>query len=58
MIPRISKLRKNDKDYKYGFRWSVKLNKYVLKTSTFQRACRIWKQEAKKWMDKKLHFKN
>lgn len=50
MIPRISKLRKNDKDYKYGFRWSVRLEKYTLKVRTFERAFRFWKQEIKTWM--------
>ena len=50
MIPRISKLRKNDKDYKYGFRWSVIIDKYTFKVRTFNRAVRLWKQEMKKWM--------
>lgn len=58
MIPRIIKLRKNDKDYKYGFRWSVRLEKYTLKVRTFERAFRFWKQEFKIWANKKLHFKN
>ena len=58
MIPRISKLRKNDKDYKYGFRWSVRLDKYTLKVRTFERAFRFWKQEAKIWLSKKFHSKN
>lgn len=58
MIPRIIKLRKNDKDYQYGFRWSVRLDKYTLKIRTFQRAFRFWKQEVKIWVSKKFHFKN
>ena len=58
MIPIIIKLRKNDKDYKYGFRWSVILDKYTLKVRTFQRAFRFWKQEVKIWANKKLHSKN
>lgn len=47
MIPRIIKLSKNDEDYKYGFRWSVRLEKYTLKVRTFERAFRFWKQEVK-----------
>ena len=58
MIPRISKLRKNDKDYKYGFRWSVRLEKYTLKVRTFERSFKFWKQEVKIWANKKLHFKS
>ena len=58
MIPRIIKLRKNDEDYKYGFRWSVRLDKYILKVRTFKRAFKFWKQEVKIWTKKKLHFKN
>lgn len=58
MTPRISKLSKNDGDYKYGFRWSVRLDKYTLKVRTFERAFRFWKQEAKIWLSKKFHFKN
>ena len=58
MIPRISKLSKNDGDYKYGFRWSVRLDKYTLKVRTFERAFRFWKQEAKIWLSKKFHSKN
>lgn len=58
MIPRIIKLGKSDEDYKYGFRWSVRLEKYTLKVRTFQRAFKFWKQEAKIWANKKLHFKN
>ena len=50
MIPRIRKLRKNDKDYKYGFRWSVIIDKYIFKVRTFNRAVRLWKQELKTWM--------
>ena len=52
MIPRISKLRKNDKDYKYGFRWSVRLEKYTLKVRTFERSFKFWKQEVKIWANK------
>lgn len=58
MIPRIIKLDKNDKDYKYGFRWIVILDKYSLKVRTFSRAFQFWKQEAKKWVRQKLHFMN
>lgn len=58
MIPRIIKLSKNDGDYKYGFRWSVRLEKYTLKVRTFERAFRCWKQEIKIWANKKLHSKN
>ena len=58
MIPRIIKLDKNDKDYKYGFRWSVILEKYTLKVRTFERAFSVWKQEIKIWASKKLHFMN
>ena len=58
MIPRIIKLSKNDEDYKYGFRWSVRLEKYTLKVRTFERAFRYWKQEIKIWANKKLHSKN
>lgn len=58
MIPIISKLRKNDKDYKYGFRWSVRLEKYTLKVRTFKRAFKFWKQEVKIWANKKLHSRN
>lgn len=58
MIPIIIKLNKNDKDYKYGFRWSVRLEKYTLKVRTFERAFQFWKQEVKKWASKKLHFKS
>ena len=58
MIPRIIKLSKNDEDYKYGFRWSVRLEKYTLKVRTFERAFRFWKQEVKIWANKKLHSKN
>lgn len=50
MIPRISKLRKNDKDYKYGFRWSVIIDEYTFKVTTFYLAVRLWKQEIKTWM--------
>ena len=57
MIPRISKLRKNDKDYKYGFRWSVRLEKYTLKVRTFERAFRFWKQEIKTWMSQQMDLK-
>ena len=58
MIPKINKLYKDDKDYKYGFRWSVRLEKYTLKVRTFERAFKFWKQEVKIWVSKKLHFKN
>lgn len=58
MIPRIIKLDKNDKDYKYGFRWSVILEKYTLKVRTFERAFSFWKHEIKIWASKKLHFMN
>ena len=58
MIPRIIKLAKKDKDYKYGFRWSVILDNYNLKVRTFNCAFRFWKQEIKVWMSKKLHFKS
>ena len=58
MIPRIIKLDKNDKDYKYGFRWSVILEKYTLKVRTFERAFSFLKQEIKIWASKKLHFMN
>ena len=58
MIPRIIKLRKNDEDYQYGFRWSVRLDKYILKVRTLKRAFKFWKQEVKIWTKKKLHFKN
>ena len=58
MIPRIIKLSKNDEDYKYGFRWSVRLEKYTLKVRTFERAFQFWKQEVKKCVIQKLHFMN
>ena len=58
MIPRIIKLSKNDEDYKYGFRWSIRLEKYTLKVRTFECAFQFWKQEVKIWANKKLHFKN
>lgn len=58
MIPKINKLDKADKDYKYGFRWSVRFEKYTLKVRTFERAFRFWKQEVKIWVSKKFHFKN
>lgn len=58
MIPRISKLSKDDEDYKYGFRWGVRFGKYTLNVRIFSRAFQFWKQEVKIWANKKLHFKN
>lgn len=48
MIPTISKLRKTNDNYKYGFRWSVKTSRYTLIVRTFKRAFEFWKQEIKK----------
>ena len=48
MIPTISKLRKTNENYKYGFRWSVKTIQYTLIVRTLKRALEFWKQEMKK----------
>lgn len=47
MIPTISKLRKTNENYKYGFRWSVNTSRYTLIVRTFKRAFEFWKQEIK-----------
>ena len=52
MIPRIYKLRSDDSEYKYGFRWGVIFGKYTLKVRTFKRAFQFWRQEVKKWTSK------
>lgn len=58
MIPIIYKLGKKDQEYQYGFHWAVRFGEYTLKVRTFNRAFQFWKQEIKKWMSKKLHFKS
>lgn len=58
MIPVLYKLGQKDKEYKYGFRWAVKFDAYILKVRTFSCAFQFWKQEVKKWMMKKLRFMN
>lgn len=43
LIPRIYKLKKSHKDYKYGFRWAVSQGKSTrVIVRTFKRAFKYW----------------
>ena len=52
MLPYITKIRKSEELYKYGFRWIVKAKDYSTSVRTFKNALGCWKKEIKRAIPK------
>ena len=58
MIPYIHRIPKSHYCYNQGLKWCLQCGEYRFYTKRFITAFRLWKQEMKKWVSKKLHFKS